>query len=288
MSGETVVYRNEMNLVPLRRFTSTEINLFFAMCNKLKEKDTDTLKLTFEELKTLSNYSSETRNINRFTKELDEVYKKMLELTIRYEDDEVIERFVLFNQYKIHKKEQYLEISTSPNLKHILNSITNNFTKFELQEMTHLKSTYAKNMFRILKQFKHSGYVKLGIDDFKTRLDIPNSYQMNDITKRVLKPIIKELGSIFNNLNINKIKSRKGRKIEYLEFIFDAEKRIHSKRQPQMKDIGKQKQFISREKTPQWLKERSYHQEIQNEEYDPQFEEKRKEFSKQLEVDWEE
>lgn len=288
MSGETVVYRNEMNLVPLRRFTSTEINLFFAMCNKLKEKDTDTLKLTFEELKTLSNYSSETRNINRFTKELDEVYKKMLELTIRYEDDEVIERFVLFNQYKIHKKEQYLEISTSPNLKHILNSITNNFTKFELQEMTHLKSTYAKNMFRILKQFKHSGYVKIGIDDFKTRLDIPNSYQMNDITKRVLKPIIKELGSIFNNLNINKIKSRKGRKIEYLEFIFDAEKRIHSKRQPQMKDIGKQKQFISQEKTPQWLKERSYHQEIQNEEYDPQFEEKRKEFSKQLEVDWEE
>ena len=172
MSGETVVYRNEMNLVPLRRFTSTEINLFFAMCNKLKEKDTDTLKLTFEELKTLSNYSSETRNINRFTKELDEVYKKMLELTIRYEDDEVIERFVLFNQYKIHKKEQYLEISTSPNLKHILNSITNNFTKFELQEMTHLKSTYAKNMFRILKQFKHSGYVKIGIDDFKTRLSL--------------------------------------------------------------------------------------------------------------------
>ncbi|WP_145435183.1 replication initiation protein, partial [Staphylococcus hominis] len=92
------------------------------------------------------------------------------------------------------------EISTSPNLKHILNSITNNFTKFELQEMTHLKSTYAKNMFRILKQFKHSGYVKIGIDDFKTRLDVPNSYQMNDITKRVLKPIIKELGSIFNNL----------------------------------------------------------------------------------------
>ncbi|MDU2594681.1 MAG: hypothetical protein E7C74_10680, partial [Staphylococcus sp.] len=98
----------------------------------------------------------------------------------------------------------------------------------------------------------------------------------------------KELGFIFINLHINKIKARKGRKIEYLEFTFDAEKRIHSKRQPQMKDIDKQKQFISREKTPQWLKERSYHQEIQNEEYDPQFEEKRKEFSKQLEVDWKE
>ncbi|WP_312585319.1 RepB family plasmid replication initiator protein, partial [Staphylococcus aureus] len=50
MSGETVVYRNEMNLIPLRKFTSVEINLFFAMCNKLKEQDTNTLTLSFEEL----------------------------------------------------------------------------------------------------------------------------------------------------------------------------------------------------------------------------------------------
>ncbi len=35
MSGETVVYRNEMNLVPLRRFTSTEVDLFGSVA-KLK------------------------------------------------------------------------------------------------------------------------------------------------------------------------------------------------------------------------------------------------------------
>lgn len=222
MTGETVVYKNDLNLVPLRKFTSTEINLFFAMCNKLKEKETNTLHLSFDELKELSNYSPETRNINRFVKDLDDVYKKMLELTIRYEDDEVIERFVLFNHYRIHKREQYLEISTSPNLKHILNSITNNFTKFELKEMTNLKSTYSKNMFRILKQYKHTGYMKIKIDDFRERLDVPKSYRMTDINKNVFKPIVKELNTIFNNLNINKIKAKKGRKIEWLEFTFDA------------------------------------------------------------------
>ena len=47
MTGETVVYKNDLNLVPLRKFTSTEINLFFAMCNKLKEKETNTLHLSF-------------------------------------------------------------------------------------------------------------------------------------------------------------------------------------------------------------------------------------------------
>ncbi|MEJ7165136.1 replication initiation protein [Staphylococcus capitis] len=287
MTGETVVYKNDLNLVPLRKFTSTEINLFFAMCNKLKEKETNTLHLTFDELKELSNYSPKTRNINRFVKDLDDVYKKMIELTIRYEDDEVIERFVLFNHYKIYKREQYLEISTSPNLKHILNSITNNFTKFELKEMTHLKSTYSKNMFRLLKQYRHTGYMKIKIGDFRERLDIPKSYRMTDINKNVFKPIITELDSIFNNLNINKIKAKKGRKIEWLEFTFDAEKRIHNKRQPQLANISKSRQYISREKTPKWLEERTYEKQPQNE-YDPQLEKDKEKFLKQLKASLEE
>ncbi|HDD7091893.1 TPA: replication initiation protein [Staphylococcus aureus] len=286
MTGETVVYKNEMNLVPLRRFTATEINLFFAMCNKLKEQDTNTLRLSFDELKKLSNYSPETLNINRFANDLDNVYKKMLNLTIRYEDDDVIERFVLFNHYRIHKREQYLEISTSSNLKHILNSITNNFTKFELKEMTRLKSTYSKNMFRLLKQYKHTGYLKIHIDDFKNRLDIPKSYRMTDINKNVFKPIIIELGSIFNNLTINKIKAKKGRKIEWIEFTFDAEKRIHNKRQPQMSKIDKSRQYVRREKTPKWLEERSYEKQPQKD-YDPQLEKEREDFLKQLELNWE-
>ncbi|HGN7069634.1 TPA: replication initiation protein [Staphylococcus aureus] len=286
MTGETVVYKNEMNLVPLRRFTATEINLFFAMCNKLKEQDTNTLRLSFDELKKTSNYSPETRNINRFANDLDNVYKKMLNLTIRYEDDDVIERFVLFNHYRIHKREQYLEISTSSNLKHILNSITNNFTKFELKEMTRLKSTYSKNMFRLLKQYKHTGYLKIHIDDFKNRLDIPKSYRMTDINKNVFKPIIIELGSIFNNLTINKIKAKKGRKIEWIEFTFDAEKRIHNKRQPQMSKIDKSRQYVRREKTPKWLEERSYEKQPQKD-YDPQLEKEREDFLKQLELNWE-
>ena len=194
-----------MNLVPLRKFNNTEVNLFFTLCNKLKDKGNLTVNVPFEELK----------------------------------------------------------------------------------EMTHLKSTYSKHMFRILKQYKHTGYVKIKIDDFRERLDIPNSYRMTNINQKVLAPIIKELGFIFNNLNINKIKAKKGRKIEWLEFTFDAEKRIHNKRQPQMVNIGKSRQYISREKTPKWLEERTYEKQTKNE-YDPQLEKEREAFLKQLKVDWEE
>ncbi|HGN7644482.1 TPA: replication initiation protein [Streptococcus pyogenes] len=130
------------------------------------------------------------------------------------------------------KKEEYLEISTHPDLIHLLNSLTEDFTKFELAEMCSLRSSYSKNIFRLLKQFKHTGYLKLKMIDFRERLDIPKSYKMGDVDKRVLKPIIKELVPLFPNIEINKIKAKKGRTIEYLEFTFDSEKRIHSKKQP--------------------------------------------------------
>ncbi|OFQ09545.1 hypothetical protein HMPREF2953_10250 [Staphylococcus sp. HMSC072E01] len=61
---------------------------------------------------------------------------------------------------------------------------------------------------------------------------------MTNITDYVLKLIIKELTPTFKNLNINKVKARKERRIESLKFIFDAEKRIHRKRQPKTENIG--------------------------------------------------
>lgn len=163
--------------------------------------------------------------------------------------------FVLFNHYKIHKSEKYLEISTSPRLIHILNSITADFTKFELEEIVSLKSSYSKNMFRLLKQYKHTGFLKFKIEDFRARLDIPQSYQMNDINKRVLKPIINELGHLFPNLHINKVKATKGRKMAYIEFVFEPEQRVHTKKRGNRNGNQKQHGLKSRECTPKWLLE---------------------------------
>ena len=110
---------------------------------------------------------------------------------------------------------------------------------------------------------------------------------MCDITKRVLKPISKELTPIFNNLNINKVKAKKGRKIEYLEFIFDAEKRIYNKRQPQITNIGKSHQYTNREKTPKWLETGLYKGQHAHTDYDPQLKKDREAFQRQLEEKWE-
>ncbi|WP_131832399.1 replication initiation protein, partial [Mycobacteroides abscessus] len=137
-------------------------------------------------------------------------------------------------------------------LKNILNELTGDFTKFELEELTHIKSTYSKNMYRLLKQYRHTGYYKIHIDDFRERLDVPKSYRMTNVNTSVLKPIIKELSPLFENLKINKIKAKKGRKIEWLEFVFSPERRTFSKKQPQsVKETNKG--YRNREKTPEWI-----------------------------------
>ena len=285
MTGETVVYKNDLNLVPLRDFNSVEINLFFSMCNRLKEKSTNELVIPFEELKELSNYEQTEKK--RFINDLKHVYDKVLKLTYTEYSGLSFKKFVLFTAYEVNAENETLTISVNPKLKNILNELTNNFTKFELNELTNIKSSYAKNMYRLLKQYKHTGYFKIQIDDFRERLDIPKSYRMTNITDYVLKPITKELTPIFKNLNINKVKARKGRRIEYLEFIFDAEKRIHSKRQPKMANVGTQQHMGSREKTPKWLNKNGAMIKTRNERYDQDLEEQRKAFRKQLEKDWE-
>src|SRR5699024_5091741 len=115
--------------------------------------------------------------------------------------------------------------------------------------MTHLKSTYSKNMFMLLNQYKHTGYFKIQIYDYKELLYVPDSYRVSHINQNVLTLIIKELGSIFKELNITKIKAKKGRKIEWLEFSFTPEKRIHSKRQPYMANKNFSKKNLNREIT---------------------------------------
>ena len=280
MTGETVVYKNELNLVPLRDFTSTEINLFFSMCNKLKEKDTDELKIPFAELKHLSSYEQTEKK--RFINDLKRIYDKVLNLTYTEYSGLSFKKFVLFTAYEVNADDEYLTISVNDKLKNILNELTGDFTKFELEELTHIKSTYSKNMYRLLKQYRHTGYFKIHIDDFRERLDVPKSYRMTNVNTSVLKPIIKELSPLFENLKINKVKAKKGRKIEWLEFVFSPERRTFSKKQPQsVKETNKG--YRNREKTPEWIFDDSYSEDIVDDKLDSD----RKAFLDQLKQDWE-
>lgn len=218
MSNIKVKYKNELNLIPMRNFDSVEMNLFFSLCAKMKDKGTKKVRFSFEDLRELSDYKPTA--IKRFTDDLENVYDKMMSLTYRTETNDEIEKFALFTGFKISKKEQFVEISVNPDLDYVLNELSTEFTKFELQEFTGIRSSYAKTMYRLLKQYRSTGFYKAKIEDFREVLDIPVDYKMGNIDQRVLKPIEKELSMYFDDLKIIKNKARKGNKIASIEIHF--------------------------------------------------------------------
>ena len=218
MANIKVRYKNELNLVPMRNFDSVEMNLFFSICAKMKDKGLSKVQFTFEDLRELSAYKP--TSIKRFSDDLEAVYNKMLQLTYRTEEAGIREKFVLFTGYRIDENNQTVDISVNPELAYIINELSSEFTKFELQEFTGIRSSYAKTMYRLLKQYRSTGFYIVKIEDFREILSIPNSYQMSDIDKQVLKPIKNELSEFFDSLKIKKIKARKGNRIAMIEFRF--------------------------------------------------------------------
>lgn len=209
-----VRYSNVMNNVSFSGFKEKELDLFFSICFKLKEYGANELILDFEELKELSNYQH--RGLQRFYKDLDQVYKKLLELNFRYEDEEKITRFVLFNRYDVEKKKKVVSIKINEDFKYILNGLTEMYTKFDLLDFVNLKSVYSKNTFKLLKQWETTKKVEFEVDKFRELLGVPETYNTDNFNKRVLKPVLEELQHCFKNLKVEKI--RTGRRITTLKF----------------------------------------------------------------------
>ncbi|HAQ0801223.1 RepB family plasmid replication initiator protein, partial [Enterococcus faecium] len=47
----TVKYQNELNLVPLKNFNAKQMDLFFALCARMKDRGLKKVRFSFEELK---------------------------------------------------------------------------------------------------------------------------------------------------------------------------------------------------------------------------------------------
>lgn len=220
--NEIVKYHNDLNTVPFKRFNSSEMDLFFAICAKMRDKGTNTVTFTFEQLRYLSNYKPTA--IQRFVDDLVRTYEKYLNLVYTIENDGIIEKFVLFTGFKVNPHTQQVDITINGDFDYILNELTGNFTRFELEEFTSLNSSYSKTMYRLLKQWRTVGVKEWEISAFRELLDVPDSYPMNKIDTKVLKPIKAELGDFFANLNIQKIKRGHGNKVVALKFTFKPEK----------------------------------------------------------------
>lgn len=236
MSNLAVKYDNKMNLLSFKELEKIEANLFFSIVARLKEKGTESVTLNFSEITEFLDKNLTTKEL---AKMLDRGVGKIVQTAIRWRIETETERktiyFTLFNEFEINDINKTLKASISPKFLYILNNFENgNFTMFELAEFSSLSSKYTQTLYRLLKQFRTTGYLTIKWADFIEIMDIPKSYSMGDIDKQILKPSIKELtqeadifnqsNPIFKKLIYKKIRGKgRGRPVERIEFYFMPE-----------------------------------------------------------------
>jgi len=233
MANDVVRYDNGLNTVALRKFTPVEMNLFWAVCSKMKRKGTQIVEFDFETFKELGKYDSSNRRYkDHFYNHLKGMVDKMISINYFFEDEHVYERMVLFQRFTIDKDKETVTVQASERFEFILNSIGTNFTRFELENLTNIDSSYVKELYRYLMQYRDNntkkGYWAVTVDDFREALDIPESYRMSHIDSRIFKKAKKELlepkgdkDPIFNDLSVKKIKAKKGNKIQRFVIRFE-------------------------------------------------------------------
>lgn len=242
---EIVQYGNDMNTISFRHFTAIDFNLFMTLCAKLKNKGTTEITLDFSDIKRATGYSTKNTN-ERFIEDLKRMNEKLLHVTFGYENDRLVQMFVLFTDYTIDKEEHTLTVSVNEKYTYLLNRLTSQFTKFELQAFNELSSKYTKTLYRLLMQFRKTGFLRMKIEDVIHLLCIPEGYSPHKIVKRILEPAVEELQEELPGLQMKVIRGNSiGIPIEGFQFRFDKRPKSQLEKilEPQKEEDAQQSLF---------------------------------------------
>lgn len=248
-----VKYHNDLNKIKLPNFSSQEQNMLMGIICKVKEHSTsEKIKFTPAELLEFSTDNLTNKALGDMLFILRDKFFKA-DFTILIEDKErdlvgrktinLFEEFILWYNKEDVNYDNLLsvELKLNPQFRYLIEELTANFTRFELEEFMSLSGKYTKTLYRLLKQFRNTGEVTIYKNNFQEFCDfmgIPKTYPMGVIDQKILNPAIKELSAepnlftnekqtIFKNLTYKKIKDPKGRgrggKVIGIEFYFKAE-----------------------------------------------------------------
>ena len=231
--NEITKFQNKLNTVKFTGFGKVDSNIFFAICSKAKNHGTKPVRMSFKEIRTLAGYTEHSNEA--LIEAIEQTYSKMIDLKLRIGNDVDFTVFSLFHRFDVIGTKQYVEVRCTEELEEVLNDWTGEWTAFRLEEYVSLKSTYSKHMYRLLKQWRTVGGHAWKTKEWRELLEVPESYNMDKINQRVLKPIMRELPEYFLGLQIEKIKS--GRNIIAIKFTFQPENKNYGDytKQPDLK-----------------------------------------------------
>ena len=256
-NNQVARYKNEVNHIPMRRWSAEEMNFFFAVLTRMRDEDTNLVIMDKYELAELANYSINSNKSYKST--MSTLANKVGDLKYWKQSSNSLVTMPLFTYFNADWTEDLsdmtVEIEVNKRFKYILNEWNEgNWTQFMLNEFTAIQSTYSKSLFRLLKQWRTKGVREFSIDEFKHLMDVPKSYSSGMITSRIINNAVEDLQPYFKDLKVKILKSNaRGTPIIGFKFIWKPEKTgtwVADKYQKPKKEI-----------TPDWLKDKALEEE---------------------------
>lgn len=246
-----VVVRNDFNEISMRRWSAKEMDLFIAIVSKVMNKKQDTVTLDTEELREII---SEKKNLARWKETVVSVVNKIGELKYHSYTNKAYSLVFPFSKFDVLFEEKKLVVQVSDSFERIVNVILKDgeFTFYELEEFVKIKSTYAKIMYRHLKQWRTVGVAEFEVERFREMLDVPKSYTNGEVTRRVVEQVLKELAPFFDDLKCKVVKGQ-GRGTPVKSYIFKFKKQTNLPYQENVANAPKIKKAKTKKtNVPKW------------------------------------
>lgn len=249
-----IVVANEINQVITGAWTAKEQDLFVVAMTKFQYSEEKTITISLPELKGLGNFTS--HNTKEFYRAITNFSAKLGQTYFYHEDTDEIVIQMIFERFAFSKREGYLEITATPFLFNALKNVEKEFFRLTLEESVFLKSKYSKILYRLLKQWRHTGGHTYSANELMRLLGTPEKYNMNLFRRKILTPAISELGDNFKGLEVHILRasdlglSMRGNPIIKFKFLFEMTKRVKSKKHikntPKNQDVTRFKGSIKR------------------------------------------
>ena len=227
-NNQVTRFKNEVNHIPMRRWSAEEMNFFFAVLTRMRDEETNLVIMDKYELAELANYTITYNKLYENT--MTNLASKVGDLKYWKQSSNSLVTMPLFTFFEANwtedLSEMTVEIEVNKRFKYILNEWNEgNWTQFMLNEFTAIQSTYSKSLFRLLKQWRTKGVREFSIDEFKQLMDVPKSYSSGMITSRIINNAVQDLQPYFKDLKVKILKSNsRGTPIIGFRFTWKPEK----------------------------------------------------------------
>lgn len=120
-----------------------------------------------------------------------------------------------------HDGEGWVELAFTPQIAPYLTALGPKFTKYEIAQISGLRSAYSLRLFEMLMQFKSTGLLVVELEKFISWLQLPYE-RYTDIRRFVIDVAVKEINAK-SNMHVEWKAIKSGRAVARLEFTFKEE-----------------------------------------------------------------